>query len=127
MDIKIKTDEYDFKYRVAGCLLKGDAILTVQMCNNGFYCFPGGHLHIGEDTASAVKREFKEETELDCDVEKLLAVVENFFKNKDGKLVHELCFFYLLNSEDAVKKDFTRIENDENVLKNLEFKWVYFA
>jgi len=123
MDIKLKSDDYDFKFRIAGCLLVDDSILTVQMCNNGFYCFPGGHLQLGEDSKTAIIREFKEETKFDCHVEKLFAIVENFFKNNSGKLIHEVCFFYLLKSEGMKKNDFTLTENDENVLKNLEFKW----
>ena len=122
MDIGLKTDDKSFKFRVAGCLVKDNSLLGVQMCHNGFYCFPGGHLHVGEDSISAIKREFKEEVLVDCKVEKLFAVMENFFKNKKGVLVHEVCFFYLL-SADVERKDYNRVENDEGELKDLEFKW----
>ena len=123
MDIKLKNDEYEFKLRVAGCLIKDDHIFTVQICNNGFFCFPGGHLHLGEDSKSAIIREFKEEANLDCKVEKLFAVIENFFRAKNNKIVHEICFFYLLSCENTSLNNFSIVENDDNILKNLEFRW----
>lgn len=123
MDIKIKDEKIDFKFRVAGCLLVDDYILTVQICNNGFYCLPGGHLHLGEDSPSAIKREFLEETKLNCTVKDMFAIIENFFKNKDNHIVHEICLFYLLQCNNLKIKDFNLVENDDNVMKNLEFKW----
>ena len=123
MDIKIKNEKCNFKFRVAGCLLDGDSILIVEVCHGGFYCFPGGHLHLGEDSTSALKREFKEETKFDCEVKNLFAIVENFFDGRDGKRVHEVCFYYLLQSSNIKKEDFSLIENDENILKTHDFKW----
>lgn len=124
MDVKIKVDEGNFKMRVAGLIIKDDKLLTVNICNNGFYCLPGGHVHLGESSVEAIKREMQEEVEFTCKEAKLLALVENFFEGR-GKKYHEVCYFYLYQpQEDFEVKDYTRIENDEGELKNLEFKWL---
>ena len=125
MDVKIKSEQCDFKMRVAGCLIKDDKLLTVQICDNGFYCLPGGHVHLGEDSLTAMIREFKEEVNITCDDAKLIAVIENFFLTKEKKKVQEVCYFYLMNTkEDIETKDYTYVENDEGIMRNLDFKWI---
>ena len=124
MDVKIKSEDCNFKMRVAGCVVKDGKILGVQMCNNGFYCLPGGHAELGESSKDAAVREMKEELELDCKVINLICLLENFFNGKERK-VHEVCYIYLMEPvEDIETKDYTRVENDKGVLKNLEFKWI---
>ncbi len=124
MDVKIKTENEKFKFRVSGVIVKDNKVLGVNICDNGFFCCPGGHVHLGEDTISAIDREIFEETQIECKREKLLAVIENFFGG-EGKVFHELGFYYLLSPKDELfeVKDFDILENDEGELKNLEFKW----
>ena len=125
MDVKLNTNQGNFKMRVAGALIVDGKLLTVQICNNGFFCLPGGHVHLGENSKDAMLREFKEEVEIKCEVGELLTIVENFFKNKEEKVVHEVCYFYLIKPLQKIEiKDYSRVENDEGMLKNLEFKWV---
>ena len=124
MDVKIKTDEANFKMRVAGLIIKDDKLLTVKICDNDFYCLPGGHIHLGESSLEAIKREMSEEVNLTCKSAKLLSVIENFFTGK-GKKFHEVCYYYLYEpNEDVQAKDYSYVENDEGELKNLDFKWV---
>ena len=125
MDVKIKTENEKFKFRVCGVIVKDNKLLAVNICDNGFFCCPGGHVHLGEDTETAIAREIVEETGVDCKREKLLAVIENFFGGK-GKVFHEIGFYYLLSPKDLSfeTKDFNILENDEGELKNLEFKWI---
>lgn len=124
MDVKIKSESGNFKHRVCGVIVKDNKVLGVNICDNGFFCCPGGHVHLGEDTITAIGREMLEETGFDCKRERLLAVVENFF-GTEKKVFHELGFYYLLSLKDELFeiKDFDVLENDEGELKNLEFKW----
>ncbi|MBR1987593.1 MAG: NUDIX domain-containing protein [Clostridia bacterium] len=124
MDVSIKTENEKFKFRVCGLIVKDNKVLGVNICDNGFFCCPGGHVHLGEDTKTAIAREMKEEVGIDCGEEKLLAVVENFFGG-EGKVFHELGFYYLLSVKDELlqTKDFDVLENDEGELKSLKFKW----
>lgn len=125
-DIKIDNLSGNFKFRVNGILMHDDEILVVKMDNNPFYCLPGGHVKLGEDSKSAVVREIKEETGYDSHINKLVTTTENFFVRKNGKKIHELGFYYLLNldNEEVInKKEYeTTEENEEKI--NLHFKWI---
>ena len=127
MDIKIKTDEENFKFRVNGLIINDNKALLVDINNNGFLCLPGGHVQIGEDTKEAVVRETMEEVGVTSKTQKLFAVIENFFKNKKGKSFHELSFYYLMENASVPKEkqhDYVFVENDDGKLMNLDFKWV---
>lgn len=125
-DIKIDNLSGNFKFRVNGILMNKDEVLVVKMDNNPFYCLPGGHVKIGEDSKSAVIREIKEETGYDSHINKLVTTTENFFVRKNGKKIHELGFYYLLNLDDKkevnVKEYETTEESEEKI--NLHFKWI---
>ena len=123
MDVKIKSNEGNFKYRVAGAVIKNKKLLMVNICNNGFYCLPGGHIHLGEDSQTAMKREIGEEVGITCKNMKLVSLAENFFKAKKG-LMHEVCYFYVIEpNENIATEDYDIVENDEGELKPLHFKW----
>ncbi len=124
MDLKIKDTSNSFKCRVNGVLLHEGRILVLQMCHNGFYCCPGGHVHLGEKSTDAIEREFYEETKIKVKAEKLLSVMENFFLGKLGKF-HEISFYYLLTpTGEFSTTDFSLIENDEGNLLDMEYRWV---
>lgn len=124
MDVKIKCEEGKFKMRVAGLIIKEGKLLSVDICNNGFYCLPGGHVHLGESSLEAIEREMGEEVNLTCKKATLLSIIENFFSG-EGTKFHEVCYYYLYEpNEEVGVKDYSRIENDEGELKNLDFKWI---
>jgi len=86
---------------------------------------PGGHVHVGESSKDSIIREFKEEVNVTCNDIKLISITENFFLNKEKKKVHEICYFYLVDTNDEIEvKDYSCVENDEGIMKNLEFKWI---
>lgn len=124
--IKIKTNDYNFKFRVSGLIIKNNKLLLVDMDNSGFLCLPGGYVELGETTEEAIKREFIEETKRKVVIEKYLGVVENYFINKYCKKIHEISFYYLINFVDnnIALNDFTLIENDKGQRIKLDFKWI---
>lgn len=125
MDIKIKAKKGAFKYRVSGIITNKDKILVVKICDNDFYCLPGGHVKLGESTLEALKREIKEETGYDIKNPKLIAVVENFFHSKINNNMHELGFYYSINiNEDIEKENYIVIEKENDAEIKLEFKWI---
>ena len=79
MNIKINENNNNFKFRVAGLIINDNKFLTCQIMKKGFYCLPGGHSQVNENTIETIKREIKEETGLNTEVVKLKAVIENFF------------------------------------------------
>jgi len=90
-DVRIDLKDKKFKFRVAGIVEHNGKILVVRLMQNTFYCFPGGHVELLEDTYSAVKRELDEELYFKVNVEKLLYIHENFFK-AEGKTFMNCAF-----------------------------------
>lgn len=124
--IKMKTNDYNFKFRVSGLIIKSNKLLLVDMDDSGFLCLPGGYVELGETTEEAAKRELTEEIRQDVRVEKYLGVVENYFINKYNKKMHEISFYYLMNfiNNDIDDNDFIIIENDKGHKIKLDFKWI---
>ena len=123
-DIKIESDDFRFKFRVCGIIKQNNKFLIQKIEGNDFYCLPGGHAEIGEDSLMAVKRELKEETGIDCKNEKLFAVIENLYSHKQKKF-HELGFYYIVEPETPLQaNDFVVNEIDKGVPKRLEYIWV---
>ena len=126
MDVRIDSNEGKFKFRVCGILKVNEKYLTVKIQNNDFYCLPGGHVELGEDTDSAVLREMKEELGCDVKIVRLVSIIQNFFKTKEGKMFHELGYYYMVepkNVEEVNLNDYTITENDKGKMIQLEFKW----
>ena len=126
MDVKIDSVEGKFKFRVCGIVRVNNKYLTVKIQNNDFYCLPGGHVELGEDTDSAVLREMKEELGYEVKIVRLVSIIQNFFKAKDGRNFHELGYYYIVepvNIDEVNLEDYIRMENDKGEMKRLEFKW----
>lgn len=123
--IKMKTDNLNFKFRVSGIVIKENKVLFVDMDNSGFLCLPGGYVELGETTEKACLRELNEEVGRKFKVEKYCGVIENFFKNKFNKYMHEISFYYMLTAiDDLDTKDFIIMENDKGNTVKLDFKWI---
>ena len=124
--IKMKTDDYNFKFRVSGLIIRNNKLLLVDMDDSGFLCLPGGYVELGETTEEAVKRELVEEIGKDVIIKKYLGVVENYFINKFSKKMHEISFYYVMDfvGTDIEETDFTLIENDKGHKIKLDFKWI---
>ena len=124
--IKIKTNDYNFKFRVSGLVIRNNKLLLVDMDDSGFLCLPGGYVELGETTEEAVKRELIEEIGKDVTIKKYLGVVENYFINKFSKKIHEISFYYIMDFVDnkLEQNNFTLIENDKGHNIKLDFKWI---
>ena len=123
--IKIKNEHYTFKLRVSGIIIKENKVLMVEMDDANFFCLPGGHVELGENTEEAMIREMKEETTKETYIKKYLGNIENFFINKHNIGIHEVAYYYLLDFKEEVElKDIVRIENDEGTEVKLNFKWI---
>lgn len=124
--IRMKNDDYYFKFRSAGIIIKDGKVLIVEMDNNGYYCLPGGYVEIGETTEDAIKREFFEEFRKEVKINKYLGMVENYFVTRSLRRMHEVSCYYLLEFVDNnyVPEDVSLIENDNDHIVRLDFKWV---
>lgn len=125
MDIDVKNESGVFKYRVIGVLIdEDDRLLIQEIVGNDFYCLPGGRVELGESSEEAIAREMSEELGFEVNVERAYFYLENFFKRKDGRTVHEVSLYFKITSKFAPKEDWELVENDKGVLKTLKYKWV---
>ncbi len=124
-DIRINVDEGKFKFRVAGIVENKGRVLVTKMGGNKFFCFPGGHVELLENTHHAAQRELEEELYFDINLKELFCVHENFFF-EGTKGFHELCFYYKAEPKDRniEMKDVYREELDNGYVVNHHFKWL---
>lgn len=73
-----------------GVLTRGSAVLVCKNLKKGYLYLPGGHVENGETAATAVIREFEEETGLKVSPGRCVAVAEVLF----GKGGHEINFLF---------------------------------
>ncbi len=80
------------------------------------YYVPGGRIKMNEKSEDALQREIKEKLGIEVNVNRMLWVNENFFKEDTvQEQFHEVCFFYLLELKDEeVLKRGSEFEVNEN-------------
>lgn len=126
-DIEFKSSTQKFKYRVNGVIINNNKLLTLKMKNNISYCLPGGHVELGEDSKSAILREMLEEIGTPVSIVKELAIVENFYLDKNNFQTHEISFYYVVNPDNFDKislPKYQREENDKGEVKIHNFEWL---
>lgn len=119
-----------FNFRVAGVLCRQGKVLLHRNEKDGYYAFPGGRVEPFEDTEESLRREFREEMAQPVKIDRLLAVHENFFRNR-GKTFHELGFYYQVAFDGEpvipVEGTFFSKEREEDGTPHLKFVWVELA
>lgn len=124
-DVRINVNGKRFKFRVAGIIEHENKVLLVRMNDNPFYCFPGGHVELLEETSHAAQRELDEELYFKVKVKDLLFIHENFFEAK-GEKFHEMCFYF---KADPMEENFKAVDKNHKELDcgqwvNHEYKWI---
>lgn len=122
-DLSVMIDNVKFNYRAGLLIEKGNKVLVE--CNPAidFVTLSGGRVQTLESSMDALKREIKEEMNIELDSEriKMRALIENFFE-MDEKKYHELYFLYKLkvtSKDTEFKKDMKNIDS-----KASYYKWV---
>ena len=94
---------------VLGVVRKGNKLLVSKgydkSKNQEFYRCLGGGIEFLERSEDALKREFKEEINIEIELGDFLGISENIFNYK-GKVAHELILFYeaYINDKDYQQK-----------------------
>ena len=110
-------DNNRFRYRAAGIIIEDNKILFAANDICDYFYTVGGGVHMSEKSEDCVKREVFEETGMNYDADRLVAVVENFFighlPNIDKMDCHTIEFYYLMKSK-GIKSFDDKPKNQEN-------------
>ena len=102
MDLTFRTGEGIFNVRVAAIIVFGNKLLTLKNDLTPYYFLPGGRVKLDERAESAIKRELKEELDVDAKIIRPLWLVESFFYEDTTKeKFHELCIYFLVDASNT--------------------------
>ena len=106
------------RIRVAGILIEDDKILLIQHHKNNkkYWLIPGGGNDWGETAKEALIREYKEETNMNIEVDEFLFFSETIYPNKERHILN--LFFRIHRNE---KNNSIIKLGDEAVLTDLKF------
>jgi len=116
-----------FNVRVYGILLgeNKQVLVSDEFIRGGYYTkFPGGGLEFGEGTRECLKREFKEEMDLDVEVGDHLYTTD-FFQMSAFNPEHQIiCIYYWVKALEPIKVPLRQkpFDFDERELKIYEEK-----
>ena len=112
-------DKNWFRYRAAGIVVEGEKVLFISDDNLDYFYTVGGGVHMGEKSEDCVRREMREETGAEYEIDHLAVIVENFFDGRggiiDGYDCHCLEFYYLMKSLGDIKLESKSVNADGNV------------
>lgn len=93
-DIAWTSDAGSFKYRSAAVILCADRILLCAVDHIAGWFLPGGKIHFGESSATALARELREELSFELVVSGAPLLIAEGIRDGDGTLEQEICFYY---------------------------------
>jgi len=102
MDCGFKNEEGWFRFRAAAIIIEDGCVLMANNELAPYYYSVGGGVHLHETAEEAVKREVLEETGSAYEIDHLVFIHENFFKDdviEAGLPCHEIAFYYLMKSK----------------------------
>lgn len=95
--ITFKNRHGQFTYRVAGIAVHNGCVLfQASMDERTFWFLPGGRAELNETAAETLRREMREELGVDVVIERLLWVIENFFRYPRHHAQHEVGLYFLI-------------------------------
>ena len=101
---------------VLGLAIKDNKILVGEFYDNikkqAFYRSLGGGIEFLEKSTDTLKREYKEELNIDIIIKDFLGVSENIFTLR-GKNAHEIVFFYSIEIPDEYYKEEYHIKEEK--------------
>ena len=120
-DIQFQEEHKGFTCRVSGICIKNGRILLSKLKNDRYWTFVGGKVAFGESTDAAILREYEEEVGVRLQIDRLLAVIENFY-DFQGDSWHQFIFFYQLR-DDSHALEFFEGEREMDDNKNGVDRW----
>ncbi len=106
-DISFIKDKQLFRLRAAALIIRDNKLLMAWNKKDDHYYSIGGAVRLGESLEAAVIREVCEECGIEMNIDRLLAVHQNFFQGLKGYDWHEISFYYLMDSDSV--EDWSRL------------------
>jgi ADP-ribose pyrophosphatase YjhB (NUDIX family) len=101
-----------FTYRVAAVIVDHGRVLLQRTEGDHFWSLPGDKAEFQEQASDVIKRKMRDDLSEEVDIDRLLWVVENFFRDqKQEKQFHELGLIFLAHLQ----------ENSPYLIKNGSF------
>jgi 8-oxo-dGTP pyrophosphatase MutT (NUDIX family) len=119
MDLQIQIEDTLLYIRVA-VLIQNKNGYIFEKGKKGYDFTVGGKVKINETSVEAAKREIEEEIGLKLSNFKLVGIIENFYTDKGGINVHEIC--YVQKVKEIVDFTCDEINFTEVNRKNIENK-----
>lgn len=120
--IHYKEDNKRFNYRIVGVCIRNAHVLLQRAITDDFWALPGGRAELLEYSADTLRREMKEELDVEVNVGRLLWISENLFTVEEDAW-HELGLYYRFDfpagHQYYTSPEFHGIEGDGQLL----FKW----
>ena len=121
--ISFDTASHRFNLRAVAVITTHDHVLLHKLEGDDYWSLPGGRVEAGEDAATAVAREMREELDLAVKVGPLLWIVENFFTG-GGRPHHEVGLYFATEiPPDARILDVEARHDGREQGRRLEFVW----
>ena len=113
-----------FNVRVYGLIVKDEKILLTDEFRLGMYMtkFPGGGLEFGEGLTDGLKREFREELNLEIEVGELFYVNDFLQTSKFDESYQLISFYYFINCIE-IESIKTRETSEALTFDGEEFRW----
>ena len=115
-----------FNIRVYGLLLNDNKILLSHENIDGFEMtkLPGGGVELGEGILEALRREFKEELNLDILIYNQIHITEKLIVSKFKPNEQVIALYYLVDSHHDIKNMKTEQSTTLGKTNNINFKWM---
>ncbi len=116
-----------FNVRVYGLLItiQKEVLVAEEKRNNTFIRkFPGGGLQFGEGTINAVKREFREELNIEIEIIRHFYTTDFFVPSAFNIKQQVISIFYLVKSTDLISENYFKRKPISELQENAEqFYW----
>ncbi len=135
MDVGFVKEHKWFRFRACAIIVRNNKVLMCENERDDYYYTLGGGVKHGETVEEAVVREVFEETGQILEIDRLLFINQNFFKDNDDKNCHEVAFYFLMkdNGLDLISEGKTSkgikemtvwVGKDDFTNKKCHQKWI---